>query len=169
MQAPRGLAHQVPARLSGGLRLCGKKSWEEVWFVMCGGGLVIQASSCVAHGDGWLRVIDSGLLSSTPRSTPRFTPRFTPALSPRQMNKLYSVEVRGRRVPIREHSFLDNPRTSEGVKVWNGRCGGREGAAWRVRRYGGPGLFQSAPLTLYICIRNHSRQRPLLRLCREGR
>ena len=37
-----------------------------------------------------------------------------------KMNKLYSVEVRGRRVPIREHSFLVNPRTSEDIKVMRG-------------------------------------------------
>jgi len=32
------------------------------------------------------------------------------------MNKLYSVEVQGRRVPIREYSFLDNPRTHPFIK-----------------------------------------------------
>ncbi|GAX81831.1 hypothetical protein CEUSTIGMA_g9259.t1 [Chlamydomonas eustigma] len=33
-----------------------------------------------------------------------------------QMNKLYSFEVRGRRVPIREYSFLENKRTAPAIK-----------------------------------------------------
>ena len=41
------------------------------------------------------------------------------------MSKLYSVEVRGQRVPIREYSFLDNPRTPASIRVGvnNVKCG----------------------------------------------
>jgi hypothetical protein len=33
------------------------------------------------------------------------------------MNKLYSIEVMRRRVPIREYSFLDNPRRPQDVPL----------------------------------------------------
>ncbi len=33
------------------------------------------------------------------------------------MNKLYSIEIQGRRVPIREYSFLDNGMTHQSVKA----------------------------------------------------